>query len=393
MDLKKKGADKTHLIEICANLKLLGNEILLIAPGYYPYKEIKIGFLTYYVKLGNKSYFSYLIYHIKLIYLFVLMIKRFKPDVVYSRDILIGFILYRIAKTKKIPYIIEKNSIIPDELSSRGFNKFFIKGNEILERLNAKNCDGIVAVTKGIKEELIKRYKIYKGKIAVIINGANHVLFIPMDKNYVRKQLGLENDTFIVGFSGSFAPWQNLDVLIDAANVIKKKGCNYNIKYLLVGDGEMKSKILKLITYYKLSSDFILPGRVEYEQVPKYINASDVVIVLKSKLSGAKLFSPLKFFEYAFCGVPIIFSNNIIGEEIKEFKNKLGYEIHEDNSQELADAILRAYTNINKLREDINKIRNDLIKKYSWLNSAKQLEKYLNSKLCEKNINNKKLAI
>lgn len=383
MDIRKKGADKTHLIEMCENLKNLGNEIILVAPNYTPILNINLNFPAYLIEVGKKSYFSYLVYHLKLYFYINKIITIFKPDLVYSRDIINGFLLYRKLKRKNIPFIIEKNSILPDELNSRGFDKWFVKVGEFLERLNSKNCNGVIAVTDGIKDELIKRYGITDEKIIVVPNGANHELFVPMSKKDVRKELGLDDDSFIVGFTGSFAPWQGLDLLVEAANIIKRKEKYHNIKYLLVGDGEMKEEILKLIQTYSLNSEFILPGRVDYEEVPKYINASDVVIVTKSKLRGIKTFSPLKFFEYAFCGVPIIFSDNIIGEELNVFKDKLGYEIEENNPDKLAEAIINVYENTDILRENISKVRNYLIQSYSWLSSAKKVEEFLKFKIQE----------
>jgi glycosyltransferase involved in cell wall biosynthesis len=383
MDLRKKGADKTHLTEICNNLNKLGNEVLLVAPAYTPFEKIKTDFPVHYIRVGKKSYLSYLDFHLKLQFSFNKILNNFKPHVVYSRDIQNSFLLFKIAKKHNIPYIIEKNTIAPDELASRRFNKVFVKANEILENLNVKKCDGIVAVTKGIQEELIKRYSVSRKKIIILTNGANHQLFLPMDQKSIRKELGLDTSYFIVGFTGSFAPWQGLDLLVEAANIIIRQNQHTNIKFLLVGDGETKSKILNMIKNYNLNSYFILPGRVNYEEIPKYINASDVVVVIKSKLRGIKYFSPLKFFEYAFCGVPIIFSKNIIGEEINEFKNKLGYEIGDDSPEELAIAILNAYKNSSILKENIRSIRDNLVANYSWLSVANKLERFLRNKIQE----------
>lgn len=382
MDLRKKGADKTHIIEICKNLYKLGNELLLIAPGYFPLNNIKEDFPIHYIEVGRKSYFSYLNYHLKLQILFNKFLDDFKPDVIYNRDILNSFLLYRIASRKNIPFIIEKNSVIYEEFKSRGFNIILVGGGNFLEKMSCLYCDGIVTVTKSVKEELIKRHKIEGEKIIVVPNGANHELFIPMDRDILRDELKLNKNSFVIGFTGSFAPWQGLDLLVEAAKIVKEEYGYYNIKYLLVGDGEMKGKILNLIDAYNLTQDFILPGRVDYKDVPKYINASDVVVVvIKSKLRGIKYFSPLKFFEYAFCGVPIIFSDNILGEELSEFKNKLGYEIKEDDPRELAKIILDTYRNVDLLRRNINEIRDYLVQNYSWLSSAKKVEEFLKSKI------------
>lgn len=382
MDIEKKGADKTHLMEICKNLYKLGNELLLVAPGYSPLKQVKEEFPIYYIKIGKKSYLSYLNYHLKLQILIKKLLDNFRPDIIYSRDVLNSFLLYRFARRRNIPFIIEKNSIVYGEFKNRGLNIILIRIGDFLEKMSCYYCDGIIAVTKSIKEEIIKRHKIKEEKIIVIPNGANHEIFIPMDKITIRDKLALDKSFFIVGFTGSFAPWQSLDLLVEAARIIKDKYKQYDIRYLLVGDGEMKKKILDLIKAYNLTSDFVLPGRVNYEDVPKYINALDVaIVIIKSELRGIKYFSPLKFFEYAFCGVPMIFSNNIIGEELDNLKDKLGYKLERNNPNDLAELILNAYKNINLLKKNLCEIRSYLIQNYSWMRIAQKVEGFLKSKI------------
>ena len=96
--------------------------------------------------------------------------------------------------------------------------------------MNCRLADRIIVVTDGLKKRLNVDFKISKNKIFVVNNGANIEMFLPLDKNYCRKMLNLNND-FYVGFVGSFQPWHGIDKLIYAASLLKQSGYQ-KIKFL-----------------------------------------------------------------------------------------------------------------------------------------------------------------
>lgn len=190
----------------------------------------------------------------------------------------------------------------------------------ILEILN--NASKNIFVSNFLKKQANKIG--YDGKnYKVIPNGINTRLFRPLDRHEVRKKLGLINNNYkYVGFVGNLEYVKRADKFPEIFNKISKK--YPKAKFLIVGDGSLKNEVIKKTR--DLSITFF--GKVPHEQVPKYLNAMDVVI-LPSRNEGW----PCVVLEAQACGVPVVGSNNggipeainrsdLIVKESKNFENE-----------------------------------------------------------------------
>ena len=127
-------------------------------------------------------------------------------------------------------------------------------------------------------------------------------------RSRVRAELRLEESEKYVCFVGNLAAWQGVEFLIYAAPLILEK-CP-DVRFLVVGDGAMKNKLLEITSELGLSDKIIFTGRVPYESVPLYINAADVCVAPFIKGRNAKIgLSALKTYEYLACGKPIVASS------------------------------------------------------------------------------------
>jgi glycosyltransferase involved in cell wall biosynthesis len=379
-DMRKEGAGKTHFIEVAQNLVKLGNELLILLPGYQPYDRKNYGLNVCYVPTFRKNTLSYLLYEIVSFFYLTFYILNWKPDVIYLRQGLFEVFPPILARLFGVPYVIEKNGLMEDEFRSRGFSEIVIKILRLAEEINFRLSDKIVCVTEGIKREIVRRYKVNEGKLMVIPNGANIELFRPLDKRECRRKLGLEENAFYVGFVGSFAPWQGLEILIEAAKRVKEQGYA-QIKYILVGDGEQESLLRQKVREYKLEQEIRFTGRVAYEQVVNYINTFDVCYLCKERLSFG--FSPLKLYEYLACGRPVIASRVDGVKEVIE-EGKCGYLFEPGDAEELAKRIIQSYQERDALQEMGLRGRRLVENKYSWRMTAKRIVKVLNE-IIEKN--------
>ena len=370
-DMRKEGGGKTHFFEVAKHLTDLGNELLILLPGYLPCDNKNYRLNIKYVPTFRKSIFAYLFYEFINIFYLSYYISKFKPDVIYSRQCLLDFMHPIIAWLFKVPYVMEKNGIMEDEFRSRGINEFIIKILKLSERVNLHLSRMIICVTDGIKREIFNRYKISENKMVVIPNGVNPKIFRPLNKHDSRRKIGLSDDKFYVGFVGSFVVWQGIDVLIEAAKIIKEKDYK-DILYLLVGDGEITNSLKKRVERYTLQSEVIFCGRVAYHNVPIYINACDVVVVPKKLRNESIGLSPLKLYEYLACSKPVI-ATKIKGlvEVIQE--GRCGYICEPDDAEDLADKIILAYSKREFLSQLGKNGRKLVEKRYTWRNTAKKI--------------------
>jgi glycosyltransferase involved in cell wall biosynthesis len=377
-DMRKEGGGQTHFMEVAQNLVKLGHELLVILPGYRPLKVKKDGLNICYVPTFRKNIFSYLLYEFLNIFCLSYSILKFKPDVIYSRSVLFDVMPPILASIFRTPYMMEKNGIIEDEFRNRGISEFVIWILKIAERVNLRLSTAIVCVTEVTRGELHRRYRIPEDKIFVAPNGVNPDLFRPLDQKMCRKRIGLDEDTFCVGFVGSFAPWQRVDRLIEAAKIIKQKGYDH-IRYILVGDGEMTNGLKRMVGEFSLTAEVSFCGRVPYEEVPVYINSTDIGVVLRSpEITGHH---PLKLYEYLSCAKPVIASRMDGLTKIVEEKN-CGYISEADDPLDLALTILQAYHERHLIEKMGENGRSKVIEEHTWYKTAMKitnlLERYVN---------------
>ncbi len=376
--------DVTHSTQIARRFaRDLNIEVIFIAahpkkggdvPSYdgvvykwYPYDEINaLKYLITRILFEIQSFFS------------CLSVKN--PLFFYERHRALGFSGYFASKILKKPYFLEVNTIIELDMEIETFSsRIFYYMNKLnckCQRFFMKTADLLFTPTNGIKQIMIERYDVNSDKIVVVPNGADSDIFYPMDKSKMRKDIGLPLEKKIVILVGGFKKWHGIDTLIEAVPLVVKK--YVDILFLLVGSSknpalvaELKDKVKEL----KLEKNVLLTGQIPYDQVPKYVNASDVAVC---NISGHErnrkiTFTALKMMEYMACGKAMIVTTPCaVDVKIREYN--AGGVIEPDDATILANSILKLLDN-----EDLNlkygKNALELYKKhYTWDAAAKKTE-------------------
>src|SRR5262249_36678025 len=115
----------------------------------------------------------------------------------------------------------------------------------------------------------------YRHKLTLVRWGANTRAFHPgLDARELRAQLGIAPERLVVGYTGAFYPWHGLEELVQAAAELRA----LDPLFLLVGEGERSAAIAAQIAAAGLGQSFLLPGRVPYAEVPRYVAACDVYV-------------------------------------------------------------------------------------------------------------------
>jgi glycosyltransferase involved in cell wall biosynthesis len=265
---------------------------------------------------------------------------------------------------------LQKQNILVKGIKKRMRRHFFIHASKI------------VVVAQGIKDALVTDYKLPLGKIVVIPNGANLDLFRGMDKMRCRQDLGLNMYKKYICFTGNLAPWQDLKTLIEAAPRIIEK--IPDVTFLIVGDGMMRNKLEATANKLNFADKFIFTGWVSHNDVPKYINSSEVCIVPLimevDKIIGPSPFkiygSPQKLYEYLACEKPIV-AFAIDGLDFVEERN-LGFIVPSNNPTELGEALIKLLMNEELAKEMGTNGRRYVVESHSWLGVAQRI-----SEICQ----------
>jgi glycosyltransferase involved in cell wall biosynthesis len=222
-------------------------------------------------------------------------------------------------------------------------------------------------VTGSIRKLITTKYRRKDGDVVVITNGANTDLFKPIGQSEAIDKIGLDTSYNYVCFVGNLAPWQGVEYVVDCApNVLKECPMSH---FIIVGDGSMKKELMDKVGKMGLSSYFIFTGKIKYEDVPLYINSSDICVIPKKPLSSG--YSPLKLYECMSCGKPIV-ASLLPGFEILETANS-GLLVNPEDPDDLAKGIIRLLADTSLRAEMGKNAREYVVKNHSWKSVARKV--------------------
>lgn len=193
------------------------------------------------------------------------------------------------------------------------------------------NADKVIFVSNALLNKA--KSLSYSGTNAVVIpNGIDPKIFKPLDKEKIKKELGLNKK--VVGYVGNLKYVKRADKF---SEIFENIALKQEVEFLVVGDGELRENVEKECRQKSLKVKFL--GRVPNDEVPYYMNAMDVMI-LPSRNEG---FGAVVI-EAQACGVPVVGSSNGgIPEAIGD--GGITVEEGEDFEKRFADAVVELLKN------------------------------------------------
>lgn len=212
--------------------------------------------------------------------------------------------------------------------NSKIFSHSIVKA--IIKKLYSR-IHGVVAVSQGVKVDLIKEIKLPPEKIKVIYNPFEINIIKELAKAVVEHKWFIPERNFKTIISvGRYTEAKDFLNLIKAFAILKKK---INVRLIILGEGELREELQSLIYKLKLDKYIELYGFVDNPFA--YINKADL-FVLSSKFEGL----PNVLIESMICGVPLVSTDCPSGpSEILE-NGKWGRLVSVGDPNKLAEAML-----------------------------------------------------
>jgi glycosyltransferase involved in cell wall biosynthesis len=283
-----------------------------------------------------------------------LFVGKFDYIVATSPQFFTSWSGYLLSKFKRTPWLFEVRDMWPEGIIFLDKSSKLYKILEKIELGLYKSASKIVTVTQGFKESIIQRAKIEDNKIVVVYNGSNNKKFTIKEKNKeLLNNLNLENK-FIVGYAGTFGMSHSLEFIFQEISKVK----NPYIHFLFLGDGAMKSSMIKWVEEYNLLNVTILES-VAKDKIVDYISIFDIGLVPLAKNDAYLRVIPSKTFELTAMGKPILLG--VEGEMksiIERYNAGIAYE--PENSKEFQIALDILYNNrdnfLNIYQNGLNRI-------------------------------------
>jgi putative glycosyltransferase len=243
-----------------------------------------------------------------------------------------------VSRLRRLPWIFELRDLWPASIVAVGAMKegIAIKTLYWMEMSMYRAADRVIAVTKGLKQDLVDR-GIPSDKIVVVRNGADTNRFTPRPKDatFVEK-FGLQGK-FVVGYYGTIGMGAGVQTAVDAGRVLRDRGRD-DIVIMLAGAGAEYDEVEKSIQEQGLTNVKLLPP-FDQTDMPAVWSLLDAAIVMMKDRPLFRATISSKTFEALAMGMPVIMS--LPAGEATGLVDEYGFGINvlPENPEDMANAI------------------------------------------------------
>jgi len=365
-------AQSVHQQQFAKNLVEMGHDLHILCRRPRE-KEEEEGRVTYHRVMSEEFPLKRIVFTLDAIRQLRKLVDRENFDIIHDRGYLFGAVGTKVALEKRIPSVlqIDDDWVETEAMASRITSTPFYKMSALAWcKSLMKKAKVMFSVSETLRRLVAKRWEADMERISVVPNGVELEIFRPNATPFgVRSELGLE-DKKIVCFVGALGPWHGLENLIQSMPCVLEDVPH--AEFVLVG--AMKefgtSHMMKMAKEYGVSDKLHLLGRKRPEEIPRILVESDVAVAPYPARDFG--FSPLKLFEYAACGVPIVCSDLPSTREIIE-DGRNGLLVPPEDKHQLAEAITRILIDMRLAKRlSVEGLRK--VKSFSWKESTKKLE-------------------
>ncbi|MFN4297162.1 MAG: glycosyltransferase [Brevundimonas sp.] len=234
----------------------------------------------------------------------------------------------------------------------------------------AQEADSVVAISNGLRNELISR-GVDARKIIVVPNSVDPQVFSPRPRdNALASEMGLD-DRRVLGFLGSMTGYEGLVDLITALSHLRSDGLD--VCALLVGDGPAFREIREAARVLGVSDHLIMPGRVPHTEAPRWYSLMDVAVYPRRPAQVTELVPPLKPLEAMAMELPVVASNvSAISETLIHREN--GFLFNKGDVGELTDLLGEVMGAPDRSMAVARNARRDVEKRFTWTRAAASLD-------------------
>ncbi len=210
-------------------------------------------------------------------------IKKWNLDVIHSQtEFGVGTFARIVAKQYNIPLVHTYHTMYEDYVHYITHGYFNKSSKKIVEYLTLFYCDKtiseLVVPTKKAYELFKKKYRVNRN-VYIVPTGIDIEKFYKennknLNKEKLRKSLGINVDDFVILFVGRIGSEKNIELLLSSMRSLIQ--ISPKIKLLVVGDGPDLSQYQEYCSKHKIEKNVIFTGKVAWEEINNYYLISNV---------------------------------------------------------------------------------------------------------------------
>lgn len=278
------------------------------------------------------------------IYQLAKIIKGKNIEIVHSQGGRADFFARTAARLVKVPAVISTVAM-PVEGFDIGLLKKAIY--IMLDRFSERFVDRFIVVSEALRERLIERHKIPSKKIVKIYNGVeiepDAGCRLPDTRKKIMQEFMIPEDVMLVGTIGRLVWQKGLPYFIQAIKEIDARCKMQDVRYLIVGEGELKESLKFKVKSLKLEERVIFTGF--RQDIKEILEALDVLV-----LSSIREGQPIILLEAMAMETPIV-ATDIEGVNETIVNGITGILVPPRDSRVLAEAIIHLLKDRKKAQE------------------------------------------
>ncbi|RTZ98299.1 MAG: hypothetical protein DSY90_04755 [Deltaproteobacteria bacterium] len=235
------------------------------------------------------------------------ILKAKMPDIVHTHTAKAGFsarfavIIYNLIYGRHVKLVHTFHGNVFEGYFDRFSSYSFI----LIEKIIARFTDIIIAISDSQRSDLIHRYKIAPArKLRTIRLGFDLLPFLNSGelKGKFRRLINVDTETVIIGIVGRLVAIKDHRMFLDAARVLMNQNTGMKVRFVVVGDGELRKELESYSRQIGLEKYVTFCGWIR--NIPMVYADLDV-LALTSKNEG----TPVSIIEAMATGVPVIATN------------------------------------------------------------------------------------
>jgi PEP-CTERM/exosortase A-associated glycosyltransferase len=222
--------------------------------------------------------------------------RKVRPDLLHAHSpALNGIAAVRAGRALGIPVVYEVRGFWEDAAVSHGTARegdLRYRITRALETHALRHADHCFCICEGLRRDIAAR-GIPESRITVIPNAVDIGNFQPVGQvdEALAARLGLQGRQ-VVGFIGSFYFYEGLELLLEAAAILRRD--LPELRVLLVGGGPAEAMLREKAAALGLADVTVFAGRVPQREVSGYYSLIDVLAYPRQSMRITELVTPLK---------------------------------------------------------------------------------------------------
>lgn len=252
---------------------------------------------------------------------------------------------------KKI--IISEHTTLSEAMKTKEGRRMLWFSTTPLVKIFYRFADRIIAVSEGVKADLVEEFNILPRNVEVIHNPIDLKRISELCNNPVEHVFFVEGVPIILSV-GRLVPQKGFDILLKAfSDVIKEM----DARLIILGEGPEKESLARLANELAIAEKVSFLG---FQNNPyKFISKADI-FVLSSRLEGL----PMVVLEAMACDTPVVSTDCKSGPREILQNGKCGVLVHTDDIDALSTAVLTLLKD-KVLRERFSRLGKQRVKDFA----------------------------